>query len=1048
MGNSLRLVRRRSGATQAQRQWTGHERQAFEAGSWRVLGGPGTGKTALLVDVAGARISAGADPESILVLTHSRRAAASVRDAITTGRRDGAGATREPLVRTVHSYAFAVLRLQAAAHGNPPPRLMTGAEQDVVLREILRGEAADGAADWPAHLRTALPLAGFAAELRDLMLRANERGIGPEDLVRLGRKHSRPEWVAAGKFAIRYEQATLLRWSVGMEAPEASAPALDAAELVGAALTALATDDELLRREQARVRHLLVDDAQHLDPQAAQLVSLLARGTDSAVVAGDPDQTVFTFRGADARLLHDERYRPVVLAYNRRCGAVLAGLAGALAGRLPGRANHRGAAPVQAGGAVDVAVHATVAKEAAFVADCLRQAHVADGVAWSDMAVIVRSVPLAAPALRRALTAAGVPVAATATELPLAQQRSSSALLTVLRAVGGNEVTGADALALLSGPIGGADPLALRRLRRGLRRAELAAGGDRESVDVLRELLCVSDRGAADVAAALTDVEAQPLRRVLTVLAKARAAAGGGIEEVLWAAWQASGLERRWARASLRGGTVGAQADRDLDAVVALFDAAAAYVDRLPRATLGGFVEYVVQQQLPGSPRRASATPDAVALRSAHAAAGREWEVVAVAGVQEGLWPSLRPRGSLLGTQALLELSDGVGGEGEKLSRTAPLLAEERRLLLVACSRARRRLIVTAVESTTGDRDLVPSRFLHELAEHVSGGREPAPARRLPATSAVLAELRAAVCDAADPERRARAAAQLARLARAGVPGAHPSEWYGLAEPSSQAPLWDPADGPVPLSPSVVEQLQTCPLRWALERHGGTDGDTFAAVKGSVVHALVQALAGGVPPATVRAALDKAWTALELGDGWPSRQEYARTTAMLENFAAWLGRTRHELTQSGTEVDVDCVLDGEPAVHVRGRIDRLERDPDDRAVVVDVKTGRNPVSKDDAENHAQLATYQVVAVAAGLTGEPGGARLVYVAKSNRNDGATQRLQRPLDAEGLQRWRQTIHESAAATRGPAYLAIVNDGCRHCPVASSCPAQDQGRSVTEG
>ena len=147
-----------------------------------------------------------------------------------------------------------------------------------MLREMLRGDIEDGALRWPERLRPALGLNGFAVELRDLMLRANERGLGPEDLVKLGKKRGRPEWVAAGRFAEAYEQGVLLRGSVGVEAPEATAPALDAAELIGAALTAFATDPELLRSERARIRHLLVDDAQHLDPQAAQLVRLIGTG--------------------------------------------------------------------------------------------------------------------------------------------------------------------------------------------------------------------------------------------------------------------------------------------------------------------------------------------------------------------------------------------------------------------------------------------------------------------------------------------------------------------------------------------------------------------------------------------------------------------------------------------------------------------------------------------------------------------------------------------------------------------------------------------------
>ena len=89
-------------------------------------------------------------------------------------------------------------------------------------------------------------------------------------LQRLGRLHRRPEWTAAGQFARQYEQVMLLRSAVGMAAPQATVPALGAAELVGAALEAFAADPALLAAERNRIRILLVDDAQQLDPQAAR----------------------------------------------------------------------------------------------------------------------------------------------------------------------------------------------------------------------------------------------------------------------------------------------------------------------------------------------------------------------------------------------------------------------------------------------------------------------------------------------------------------------------------------------------------------------------------------------------------------------------------------------------------------------------------------------------------------------------------------------------------------------------------------------------------
>jgi len=277
-------------------------------GLLRVLGGPGTGKTTLAAELAADRIlRGGADPENVLVLTANRRAAIALRAAISR-RITGSGVriAREPLVRTVHSYAFGVLRLQANLRGTPPPRLLAGPDSDAVIRELLAGDVAEfGAADWPERMRPALQLPGFAAELRDLLLRAAERGLGPEDLVELGRTHGRPEWVAAGRFGAQYEEVTLLRGAVGAESFGGAAPALDAAELVTSALVAFDTDDSLRDREQARVRHLLVDDAQHLDPQQFQLIVRVGRTAQESVLFGDPDQAVFSFRGAEASLLAD-----------------------------------------------------------------------------------------------------------------------------------------------------------------------------------------------------------------------------------------------------------------------------------------------------------------------------------------------------------------------------------------------------------------------------------------------------------------------------------------------------------------------------------------------------------------------------------------------------------------------------------------------------------------------------------------------------------------------------------------------------------------------
>ncbi len=191
--------------------------------------------------------------------------------------------------------------------------------------------------------------------------------------------------------------------------------------------------------------------------------------------------------------------------------------------------------------------------------------------------------------------------------------------------------------------------------------------------------------------------------------------------------------------------------------------------------------------------------------------------------------------------------------------------------------------------------------------------------------------------------------------------------------------------------------------------------------------------------------LEKVWSQIPFDAQWHADNELVRHLEMLSTFLRWRADTRHELTEIGTEVDVEGDVtraDGElPGVRVRGRLDRLERDSEGRLVVVDIKTGKSPVSKDDAQSHAQLAMYQL-AVAEGLIAdgdEPGGGRLVYLGKTS-GGGATERDQAALTPEGHTEWRARVHEAAAATQGPQFVARINDGCAHCPVRAMCPAQN--------
>jgi superfamily I DNA/RNA helicase/RecB family exonuclease len=1006
-------------------------------GAVRLIGGPGTGKTTLLVDAAAAHIAAGVDPESVLLLCPTASCAVRTRRALSTAlaSRGGPAVIRQPLVRTLHSYAFAVLRSAAQRAGSPPPRLVTGTEQDGIIRELLAGDLADGpnaAVVWPESLRPALATAGFANQLRDLLARCAERGVDGPALERIGRLNGRPEWVAAAQFARQYEHVMLLRAAAGRAAPQATVPALGAAELVGAALEAFATDPGLLAAERGRVRLLLVDDVQHLDPQAARLVRVMSAGAALTVVAGDPNQTVFGFRGAEPALLTHDGNHVVTLTTSHRCAPAVARAVCAVASRLPGRTPGRvidgtGEEP----GSLAVRLASSPHAEAALIADELRRAHLVDNMPWAQMAVIVRSLPHAAAVLPRALGAAGIPVRAPAPAGAPADHPAVRSLLTALAAAT-EGLTGENALALVTGPIGRIDPVSLRGLRRSLRRAD-DSEKPREFGDLLVDALTIAGRTHPNAYAAA-------LRRVRAVLGAAAQLADEDPRHALWQAWSRSGLQRRWLHARTRGGFVAAQADRDLDAVTALFDIADDYVAHTPGATARGLVEAVAHRSLPSPDREPPIEPDAVAVVSAHAALGREWDLVVIAGLQEGLWPNTVPRGGVLATQELVDVLDGVA---DTASRRAPVLADERRLLVSALGRARRRVLITAVDNDADD-VAVPSMFVEELrgpAEDGGAPTVPAHAPRVLTATALIGRLRAVVCspeDAVADGVRHCAATQLARLAAAGVPGADPASWYGMTAVSTDRPLLD--HGPVTLSPSTLAMIADCPLRWLLERHGGTGGYELRSALGSVLHTLIAA--EGNTEVQLVDQLENVWNALPFDSQWYSRNELVRHRAMLSAFCQWRAQTRHEFTGVGTEVDVDGVLPRPrrdlPDVRVRGRIDRLERDGAGRLVVVDVKTGRQPVSKDDAQRHAQLAMYQL-AVAAGLlpTGtQPGGGRLVYLGKP----GIAERDQDALTPDAEREWRQAVHRAAAATAGPEFLARVNDGCGHCPVRSCCPARE--------
>ena len=327
-----------------------------------------------------------------------------------------------------------------------------------------------------------------------------------------------------------------------------------------------------------------------------------------------------------------------------------------------------------------------------------------------------------------------------------------------------DEETAAD---LLTGPLGQADGLGLRKLRR--------ATGGRPLVEALTR---------ADSLDLVADRIANPARRVAGLLAVASAPSPGGgtAEDVLWAVWDASGLAERWGRQAEHDPA----ADRDLDAVLALFDRAARFADELAPGSPQLFLDSLSGQEIAGGhPRRAGGPrglrPGAdrapvqgpgMGCRRGRGRAGgdlaRPADARLAAGrgraCRGGAWP-LRP---------------GRAGQPARRGAGAPRLASPPSCWprSAACSTSRSPGRGAPGRDRGGRRGVGPAAVPvprpswrgYEIEIQRAGAAHP-----LAVPARLVADLRRAAADHGQPGAvREAAAAQLARLASAGVRGADP----------------------------------------------------------------------------------------------------------------------------------------------------------------------------------------------------------------------------------------------------------------------------------
>jgi len=1020
-----------------------------------VLGGPGVGKSATLVAKVRSYLAEGINPDQILVLTYDRHRASELNDQIFSGsERSNSGS----LVKTFPALAFAILRLHRAREGKAPPRLFSGPEQDYFIRELLAGASDANLYRWPAQAINASHTGAFARELRDLISRATEHGITPQELLALSKSEKFPLWEAASNFFANYRELS------GLDHENA----FDSSELIYQATIALENDQEF--REDIRSRHkvILVDEFHESDLAHRKLLKILY--SDELTLYVDPDSAIGRFRGADPESIPtiidsylDSYGNPatqITLTRDYRATKEITELAISIAegftfSRMNAHRVRTSATPASEENDITLAQCESIHDEARFIAQNFQRKHLHEGIPYGEMAVIIRSPSTRATTLRRVFASLNIPVREEIQSLPLNKQPAVAPLITLAAlafSLANKSLTTERAEELLPNSLidelllsryGGADFLTLKRIRATLINAR-PAGDTRTSHQIIREYLTSS-------IAELDWSEFAPIKRISDLIASGRKAVrpGATSEDVLWALWSSAKddagapLAQSWQRDAIEGDE---SADRDLDGVLALFEAAARYADQRPGNTGDAFIKQLIYESIASDTIAARAQrPDVVSILTTHAAKGRQWSVVAVAGVEEGIWPNLTPRGSLLGSERLVE-SQRAASAADRTSREYQLAAisalkdDERRLFYSAITRARTALIITA----TAGEEARPSQFFNEVAEilGIDEAQSTAAQREFYLTPARLVATLRKVAEGSDDAQSREAIAILAHLHQSGIRVANPDTWYGAKEISTSAPLFGESET-IRLSPSSLDTLHKCPLKWAFEFTGGRDSDSTAQIIGTTFHALAAKLKDGATLASLQSEMESLWRQLsdqlDLGSGWSGKAELDRALEMLEKVVAYHNGSGRDLLAVEKEFTISL-----GKITLSGSVDRLEVTADGELYVVDLKTSKTAISKPEAKEHPQLAVYQL-AISEGAFADltesksSAGAELFY--PSVNKEGAV-RPQPPMAGAAV---REVIEKDGETVAASQFLAIDNKLCEFCALRASCPVRPEGRSL---
>ena len=1104
------------------------------------LGAPGSGKTTLAVSLVAQAVAQG---RQAVLLSPTRVRADQLRTYLVQAQtqlasRRGQAASQSPQTQpspaqtgpaasvqvdtprvfTPAAFALRILsqwfsqRLQPL----PAPVLLMGADEDAALEQLI------GQVSWsqPAEVTQTR---GFRAQIRNLFSRCGELGVDYQLLEQLGQ---------AAQVQLWCEAAPLLKlWDSQSDisaANRAMALKLDTARLQDRALYALEHWYQADVTAPPQLPDLVVvDDYQDCTAATARLLHALAalnlgeaegqgwsagqmpsagldagepggvgsRDSTQIVVLGNPDEAVETFRGGDPLMLASAARDfdavaltlPQVHRGSRQIAALIelavqqVQVAGCISQRRP---NYQHLAQNSQSVCFKVAPDDTV--QVGAVAAHMRSLHLEQGLAWGQMAVIVRqssSVELIRQELRRG----GVPLAPDTPALLLRSEPAAKALLDCARAtleqlLGVPVVQEEAARALLLSPLVGFSAIELRRLRR-----ILGESPDHLSTRVLSDTELFDQLEAAPTLAA----KAKVAQAINEALAKERSE---GLEALVWGAWQASGKAQYWRQLALdieADSLLRQRADHDLDVVISLFKRLEVWSERNPSAPGQQFLDELEAQQVASDSVAAlGARPQGVSVLTVAACAGRQWEFVAVLGIDDGVWPNLRLRDSLTQTGLLTDIvSQRIADTVNLASLTASLdpqalaqaraqiCSDEMRLLVAAMSRANSQLWLGAVNG--GEQG--PSSFFNYLSRQSTIPVEPIQPGGAYTLRGLVATLRRQLMLDLKHNNGIEApqiAALLAALAQRGVPGADPRSWLGIAGASqSLTELPAQLEGQdqlgaetarcavvalkqlqtqrlnqarqrgARLSPSDVENIETCPLRWYLQRHGGSPASSSAQQIGALIHWLAQqGQEHGLSREQLLDLFYRERSSLQLPGGWYGRQENQRVEKMVENLALYLANTPANMqveVECPVRAQVELEVDGAPLkIKISGRADRLEH-TSQGIDVIDFKTGAS-VDSAGAQTNAQLATYRVALQARGENVH--GGALIMLGKENKKaqvDALTYPGSRELAPsdylETGQGWDTDLISAAARdSLGPSYQARTGEHCRHCAYQDFCPA----------